>query len=336
MSRNLTGGGTQLSTPSPTFSIVVPVYRPGELLRPCLDSILSQTYRDYELILVDDGSPDGSASVCDEYARRDARVTVIHQDNAGVSAARNAGLAQACGTYVLFIDSDDLLFSRDSLNELAQGIAGDDCDLYQFQTYSLKGGEPRAVKTLGRTAVMSVSAYSRLHISRGEVWNFLFVRRFLLEHQLRFLPGVRISEDQAFVYSCFAHCRSIKVLGSVEVYIYRPSTPHCSASLSPALRDQDLLSHLQALQAIIAHTPTAPRANVPFLGERIAMMVMHYVHLCAQLPARQRRGLSRQLRAYAPLRLTYLHNNKAPIIIGAYLHINLGIAIYKLLAKIRR
>lgn len=91
------------------ISIIVPVYNVRPYLRSCLDSIIAQTYADWELILVDDGSTDGSASICDEYAVRDQRVQVIHQQNGGPARARNVGLALAKGEYVAFSDSDDLL-----------------------------------------------------------------------------------------------------------------------------------------------------------------------------------------------------------------------------------
>ena len=91
----------------PLCSIIVPVYNPGDRLRACLESILSQTIRDWELILVDDGSTDGSAAVCDAYAAKDARIRVIHTPNRGPGAARNSGVADALAPRITFIDSDD-------------------------------------------------------------------------------------------------------------------------------------------------------------------------------------------------------------------------------------
>jgi len=90
-------------------SIIVPVYRAQAYLYSCIDSILSQTYQNFELILVDDGSPDSCGEICEEYAARDRRVRVIHQDNKGQAAARNHGLKIAQGTWICFVDSDDLI-----------------------------------------------------------------------------------------------------------------------------------------------------------------------------------------------------------------------------------
>ena len=96
-----------MGTDKPLISVVVPVYKTEAYLRQCVDSLLMQTYPNLEIILVDDGSPDGSGAVCDQYARRDARICVIHQKNGGVSAARNAGVQVATGQYIAFVDSDD-------------------------------------------------------------------------------------------------------------------------------------------------------------------------------------------------------------------------------------
>lgn len=94
------------------ISIVVPIYNVEQYLRKCIDSILDQSYKNLEIILVDDGSPDSSGKICDEYAKEDIRVRVIHQDNTGLSGARNAGLEIANGKYISFIDSDDWIDSK--------------------------------------------------------------------------------------------------------------------------------------------------------------------------------------------------------------------------------
>ena len=91
------------------ISVIVPIYNVEKYLRKCIDSIIGQTYRDLQIILIDDGSPDGCGEICDEYAQKDSRIVVIHQKNSGVSAARNAGLKIAMGEYVGFVDPDDYI-----------------------------------------------------------------------------------------------------------------------------------------------------------------------------------------------------------------------------------
>lgn len=112
----------------PLISVIVPVYNVEEYLPRCLDSILAQTYRHIELVLVNDGSTDNSGAVCDRYAAEDPRVCVVHQDNAGVGHTRNVGLAQADGDYITFVDADDYLFP-DALQRLYNRMQADDSDM---------------------------------------------------------------------------------------------------------------------------------------------------------------------------------------------------------------
>ena len=90
-------------------SIIVPVYKVENVLHYCIDSILNQTYNNFELILIDDGSPDSSGKICNEYAKRDLRIKVFHKENEGVSVARNTGIELAKGKYICFVDSDDYI-----------------------------------------------------------------------------------------------------------------------------------------------------------------------------------------------------------------------------------
>ena len=101
----------------PFFSVIVPVYNVEKYLHRCVDSILAQSYSDFEVLLVDDGSMDKSGTICDDYALKDNRIRVFHQANAGVSAARNKGIDEAKGEYVVFVDSDDYL-KLEKLNNL--------------------------------------------------------------------------------------------------------------------------------------------------------------------------------------------------------------------------
>ena len=95
----------------PKVSIIVPVYKVEKYLRKCIDSIINQTLKDIEIILVDDGSPDNCGKICDEYAAKDTRIKVIHKENGGLSSARNAGMEVAEGEYIGFVDSDDWIES---------------------------------------------------------------------------------------------------------------------------------------------------------------------------------------------------------------------------------
>lgn len=112
----------------PEVSIIVPVYKVEPYLNKCVDSILAQTFTDFECILVDDGSPDSCGKICDEYVQKDSRVKVIHQENQGLSAARNSGLDMASGAWIVFVDSDDWI-EPDAVEVLYRAALQNDADM---------------------------------------------------------------------------------------------------------------------------------------------------------------------------------------------------------------
>lgn len=109
---------------SPKISVIIPVYNTESTLHKCVDSILNQSYEDWELLLIDDGSKDHSAFICDEYAQQDKRIKVFHKENGGVSSARNIGIDNAEGKWITFIDSDDWV-ERNYLSNLYQNDEND-------------------------------------------------------------------------------------------------------------------------------------------------------------------------------------------------------------------
>ncbi len=117
---------------NPLISIIVPVYNTEKYLPKCIESILAQTYTDYELILVDDGSSDRCPGICDEYADKNSRIRVIHKENGGQSSARNSGLSIAKGKFVMFMDSDDYYAQDHALQKLVQQQSEQDADLVCF------------------------------------------------------------------------------------------------------------------------------------------------------------------------------------------------------------
>ena len=188
-------------TTTPLISVIVPVYRAEPYLRRCLDSIVSQTYRNLEIILVDDGSPDRSGAICDEYAARDSRIIVIHQENKGVSEARNIALDMAKGDYFQFSDSDDWMEPRAS--ELALRAALDQhADLVSFGYRVIyPSGKIRTEVAASsgqqdKAAVMKDLVWQKGHFRDGP-WNKLFARR--LFDGMRFSAG-RVYEDTGLLY----------------------------------------------------------------------------------------------------------------------------------------
>ena len=124
-----------------SFSIIVPVYKVEQYLDDCVNSVLSQSYKNFELILVDDGSPDSCPQKCDEFQLSDQRVKVIHKKNGGLSSARNAGLDIASGTYIAFLDSDDFWDDLEALEEIACRLQETEADVMLFPAKKYYGDE---------------------------------------------------------------------------------------------------------------------------------------------------------------------------------------------------
>lgn len=148
---------------NPLVSVIIPVYRVEEYLDACMESVLRQTYENLQIILVDDGSPDRCGQMCDDYAARDSRITVIHQQNGGLSAARNAGKAAATGDYITFLDSDDLLAPTavQTMVELALSQQAQIVKIGIVRKHSLKDCVPQEGSYVTVTGVQAIGRIYR-------------------------------------------------------------------------------------------------------------------------------------------------------------------------------
>lgn len=189
------------------ISVIIPVYNVEEYLCRCVDSVLDQTYRNTEILLVDDGSPDNCPAICDEYARQDARVRVLHQENKGLSGARNAGIDVAKGQWLAFVDSDDYL-APDFLERLLEACERTGSDLSVCRWEYVRG-EKIPEHGTGETRVYTGrEMLANLYLPDGAyfvvAWNKLY-RRELFE-EIRYPLG-RIHEDEATTYRIYDKVR---------------------------------------------------------------------------------------------------------------------------------
>ena len=204
------------------ISVIVPVYRVEKYLPACIDSILNQTFTDFELILVDDGSTDRCPEICDETAKRDARVRAIHQVNQGLSAARNAGIEAAHGAWLSFVDSDDFL-APDFLKTLHDAAvrAGADCALCGVQLTDEAGqkiGQPLSVADGVRTGRSILETLCRAsEIPYLVAWNKLY-RRDVFQ-TLRYPVGMQ-NEDTYLAAELFDTVQTV-ICVSKPMYFYR-------------------------------------------------------------------------------------------------------------------
>lgn len=214
------------------ISVVVPVYKAENFLSNCIKSILNQTYRDLEVILVDDGSPDSSGQICEEYAEKDGRIKVIHQKNAGAAAARNCGLKAATGKYIAFADSDDWI-DQDMYEKMVEAAEAQNCDLVvcdclkesgagsQVYTHELPGGfydrDAMAAQYLPQLLMPNTMEYP-VTISNC----LLLIRREVIaENQISFPAGMRFSEDLLFGSEVGYFSQSMTYLKGYTPYHYR-------------------------------------------------------------------------------------------------------------------
>lgn len=179
----------------PELSVVIPVYKVEKYLPDCVESVLEQTFRDLEIILVDDGSPDSCGQLCDEFAARDPRIRVIHQENKGLSQARNAGLDVSNGEYICFIDSDDMI-SPLYCERLVSMLRGTDCLFSVCGVLRFADGTILETQPIrGKIIFLSSEEYLEAQLDRKTefgVWNKVFTRQVF--DSMRFSPG-RIHED---------------------------------------------------------------------------------------------------------------------------------------------
>lgn len=206
---------------NPTISVIVPVYNVEKYLNECVDSILMQTFTDFEVILVDDGSLDGSGEICDRYTEKDDRVRVLHQENAGLSEARNTGIRMAQGRYICFVDSDDSIASE-YCETLLCLLRGTDFDFSVCAVLRYPDGEkPQKNSEVTMTTTYSNTEFLRAQLERKSefgVWNKLF-RRELFD-KLSFAAG-KIHEDVIFSADLAVNCIRGVVVTSNQLYFYR-------------------------------------------------------------------------------------------------------------------
>ena len=207
---------------NPTVSIIVPVYNAEACLRRCVESVLNQEFTDFELILANDGSRDGSGALCDEFAGVDNRVRVFHKENSGVSKTRNLGLDQAQGRYLQFLDADDWI-TPDATKLLVRTMEDHACDLVISDFYRVVGervshkGDIDEAQVLNREEYAAHMMENPADFYYGVLWNKLYRREIVERHHLRMDPAVSWCED--FMFN-LEYIRQAKTFFALQVPVY--------------------------------------------------------------------------------------------------------------------
>lgn len=208
----------------PQITVIIPVYNAEQYLEECLDSIVSQSFSDWECICVNDGSSDSSAEILEAYASKDKRIKVLPQNNAGPSIARSKGLECATGKYLLFQDADDFIeeHAYGRLVELMEktqvdvlGFSYETCPDRQLSRFSMKCGE-----VLPPTALLKSTKKPQASDDFSFIWRYMIRRSLLLEHSVTFDSRIRVGEDTLFMMEVFSHASSV-FLTDYAPYHYR-------------------------------------------------------------------------------------------------------------------
>ena len=205
--------------------MIIPVYQVKNYLERCVSSVLSQTFTDYEIVLVDDGSTDGSGEICDRYAREHENITVIHKTNGGLSSARNAGLQLADSKYIMFVDSDDIIHSKTLEKQLSILHQTDaDAVICSFQRFSYeKEIDISSDKISSKITVFSGLDVEKQMFTNTDVSNYVSSCGKIFKRELFndiFFPVGRLFEDEFTTYKLYYKCKKIAVTDDIHYFYY--------------------------------------------------------------------------------------------------------------------
>lgn len=241
----------------PLISVIVPIYNVEKYVKECIESVLNQSFADYEMILVDDGSPDNCGRICDEYAENDSRVRVIHKKNGGVSAARNTGLEAATGKYIYFLDGDDFV-DNDLLQTVCDHLKAEvDMVIFNYREYYDNGKTmekkfqaPQTWDLQGQDNKRNFILNSILSYKVGwEPWNRIYSREIIERYQIRYEIGEYYAEDLYFFLCYSAHANKITAIED-SLYNYRI---RCGSTMRTQQKHLHIGRYNELAKAVLDH-----------------------------------------------------------------------------------
>lgn len=265
----------------PTVSIIVPAYNAEKYICMLIDSILAQTFKDFELLLVDDGSIDSTPQILDQYAEKDSRIKVLHKKNGGVSSARNCGLDNAQGKFITFADSDDYLFP-DCIEMMVK--EGEDYDLLicscqgATRDVSIKElSEKRKVTTdciCAKNIKEMAEVVPKIGYKNTSVWNQLFKKSIIEEHHIRFEHIQR--EDELFSFTFFQYINSVKRF-FFEGYVYI-DTPFSLSKKHSEIVEKDWIDKMETIyENILKRFSITNKDYDAIINYRMAISMSRYI-----------------------------------------------------------
>lgn len=276
------------------FSVVVPVYKVERYLDQCVQSLLGQTYSDLEVILVDDGSPDQSGAMCDAWAAKDARIRVIHQENGGLSAARNTGIRHATGDYVLFLDSDDWWETNTVLEVIAKQLDRTPAEVLSFNYRKSFDGVVQP-GYFDETMPSSKETESLTQIVQHDRWingacNKALSRSMLTENNLFFRLGIT-SEDIDWTLRVALKAETF-AFANVCVFVYRQH----GASISHTVAPKNVRMLCDNVRTCVRLLEAAQTAKAEALTSYVAYQYATLIYNAANLSKADRKPLMEDIR----------------------------------------
>ena len=212
---------------NPKISVIVPVYNVEQYLPRCIDSILAQTFTDFELLLIDDGSTDNSGKICDKYAEKDNRIRVFHKENGGVSSARNLGLKECTAQWIAFIDSDDYI-EANYLSYFIKYNNADDIYTQIIQGFHVFADKNQIIQEIKYDNVEIIIGKQSDYLEkkdllhRWEVWGRIFSSEIIRKNKILFNESLRLCEDAVFWHTYICKLKKIVYIKSNGYFYYKP------------------------------------------------------------------------------------------------------------------
>lgn len=255
----------------PKISVIVPVYNTEEYLPRCIDSILAQTFTDFELILINDGSTDNSGEICDEYAAKDKRIIVIHKENGGVCSARNKGIEIAQGEWIAFVDSDDII-SPTYLSDFPKNKENDMelCGIVSFNGESFVSSQPE----VNYTGEDLVQYYEELFSYRANTspWAKIIKREILQKYQIKFDINITLTEDTVFILALLNYVCKIHIIPNTNYYYNSPNNSIKKYNISLEQIKYNLEQSIDSARKL-AH-------KLPYNIDKIAEQIKYFQYSC--------------------------------------------------------
>lgn len=261
---------------SPQVSVIVPVYKVEKYIKKCIESILGQTTANFELILVDDGSPDRCGDICDEYAKKDMRVRVIHKENGGVSSARNIGIDEAKGDWITFVDADDAILP-DTISKCSQFF--DKADVVRFAAKYIYT-EDGSSSTESIPCEMSREEYLSKIISREtvlSVWGGFYRTSIFKENDIRFNTSLINGEDWVVLFKTIQKANLIKFI-STPLYIYSKFNEKSATYAYNYIYAKSTLDAFSCIESFLKESASLGRYNYELANTKSKLIYSFVAH----------------------------------------------------------